>query len=96
MIFKRRQISFRSFAVGKFFDNRGNKGSVFILNSNESIAYILSKLGFLCLLFEQIIVRSFLPIKASNMLGGGKVGVSYSGNRKPYPNAWLTSLPSTG
>ena len=91
MISKRRRISFRSFAVGKFFDNRGNKGSVFILNSNESIAYILSKLGFLCLLFEQIIVRSFLPINASNMLGGGTVGVRYSGNYKPYPNAWLTS-----
>jgi hypothetical protein len=48
-------------------------------------AYILSKFGIGCLLFEHITMRSFPPINAPKLLGGGTVGLQYSGNHKAYP-----------
>jgi hypothetical protein len=53
-------------------------------------AYILSNCGIICLLFEHISVYSSDLICAPKLLGGGTVGLQYSGNHKAYPCAWLT------
>ena len=38
----------------------------------------------------------FHPTNTANVLGAGTVGVRYSGNNKPSPYEWLTSLLSPG
>ena len=59
------------------------------------VAYILSNLGFICLFFEHISVYTSPPFNGPKLLGGGTVGVIYSGNHKPSPYAWLTCPTSS-
>jgi hypothetical protein len=54
-------------------------------------AYILSKTGLFCLLFEHISVYASPPFNGPKLLGGGTVGLQYFGNHKAYPYARFTS-----